>query len=551
MLVDVIVRLDEQGNIRRLEWYNEVLRREWLMLGGNSADEVFAHLGEDSSGTLWWNSERFLYERLKDGGDGAGLMLRQEDRIPELFRKAMDQLEDGIQIYDANARLRYINTVSKKISGFLGYPYPVEGERLMSLYQVTDESSTVLTTIRTKRPLINRFAKFLSATGKTMITCNTGYPLYGEDGEFLGVVALEQDVNVLRKKMERQEKISLAMEQQITTGLYAKNPSGYTFEDYVGSHPKVQEVVALAQSVSAKESNVLLLGETGTGKEIFAQSIHQDSLRSKKKFVAINCAAVPEQLVESILFGTEKGSFTGSLEKPGLFEDADGGTVFLDELNSMSLSMQSKLLRVLQERVFRRVGGNREIRANARVIASCNEDPFLLIKENKLRRDLFYRVATIMIHLPPLREHLDDMEALIWHRIRHSKVQYALPFTQIDPEVIWVLQQYSWPGNVRELNHVVDYAMTVSDDEVLLTEHLPAYILDAVYGPAPTGGAATPVELAVPVIEGGLQKMVKDYEDRVVQQALRQTGGNVSRAAELLGVKRQSLQYRLRRSKEG
>ena len=553
-MVDVIVKLNLSGSVLAITWYNEELRRAWQGYRKAYENQVFSHLSLSApAGSLWWGPRRFRYKRLSTGTESVFLLLEVDNHISELLCRAFDCLDDGVQIYDEDATLIYLNSTSRKMSGFADYNYPVEGKNLMDLYQVTDESSTALTALRTKRPVINRFAKFQTAEGKTIITCNTGYPLVREDGHFLGVVVLEQNANVLRKKKEHNEKISLAMEQEITSGLYAKDPSSYTFEDYVGSSVQVREAVALAQSVAAKESNVLLLGETGTGKEIFAQAIHHDSLRSKKKFVAINCSAVPEQLVESILFGTEKGSFTGSVEKKGLFEEADGGTIFLDELNSMSLAMQAKLLRVLQENSFRRVGGNREIKVNVRVVASCNEDVFQLIRENKLRRDLFYRVATIMIALPPLRDHLDDMETLIWHRIHHSKLKYALQFTKISDEVIWLLQQYRWPGNVRELNHVVDYAMTVSDGEIMLKEHLPTYILDAVC--QSKNLRLEPKEspeilpFSIAHIDRDLKSMMRDFEQQVIQKALQQTQGNITQAAKLLGLNRQNLQYRLRRYK--
>ena len=555
-MVDVVVKLDSSGTVLSLDWHNEELRQAWLGHRTAYENQVFSRLPpSEPAGHLWWGPRRFQYKRLATGGGSTFLLLKLDDQLSELLYRAFDCLDDGVQIYDEDASLVYLNSTSRKMSGFADYNYPVEGKKLMDLYQVTDESSTVLTVLRTKRPVINRFARFQTAEGKTILTCNTGYPLFREDGRFLGVVNFEQNANVLRKKKEHNEKISLAMEQEITTGLYAKDPSTYTFEDYVGSSVQVREAVALAQSVAAKESNVLLLGETGTGKEIFAQAIHHDSLRSKKKFVAINCSAVPEQLVESILFGTEKGSFTGSLEKRGLFEEVDGGTIFLDELNSMSLAMQAKLLRVLQENSFRRVGGNREIKVNVRVIASCNEDVFRLIQENKLRQDLFYRVATIMITLPPLRDHLDDMETLIWHRIRHSKLKYALQFTKISDEVIWLLQQYRWPGNGRELNHVVDYAMTVSDGEVMGKEHLPAYILDAVSYPRElhleAEGAPESAPFSIGRIDRSLQSMMRDFERQVIQKALQQTQGNISQAAKLLGLNRQNLQYRLKRDRKG
>ena len=201
--------------------------------------------------------------------------------------------------------------------------------------------------------------------------------------------------------------------------------SGYTFEHIIGNGENLQKAVRIARKIAPQNNSVLLVGETGTGKEIFAQSIHRCSPRKDKKFVALNCAAIPETLIESLLFGTQKGSFTGSENKVGYFEEAEGGTLFLDEMNSMSLAMQSKILRALQENSFRRVGGQKDISMDVRIISSCNKDPFLCIKENELRKDLFYRLSTVMIELPPLRNHKEDLEELIQYHLRSTVFQYV------------------------------------------------------------------------------------------------------------------------------
>lgn len=420
----------------------------------------------------------------------------------------------------------------------------------MELYHVTDDSSTILTTLRIQRPVINRFARFLSTTGKTIVTCNTGIPLYDDQGSFIGAVSFEQDVHALEKRREQNEKIRLAMQQVITKGLYAKDPTSYTFEDFIGHTSKIKEVVDLAQTVSAKESNILILGETGTGKEIIAQSIHHDSLRSKHKFLAINCAAIPEQLAESILFGTEKGSFTGSVQKRGLFEEADQGTIFLDELNSMGLGLQSKLLRVLQEGVFRRVGGNRDLRSNVRIIASCNENIFQLVEENKLRRDLFYRIATVIIDLPPLRDHIDDLEVLTWHHIHHSNANGVPKFTSVHPEVFRIFRQYKWPGNVRELNHILDYAETVAAGDTLIRDYLPSYLLQAINSSQSVTFFASETDKSKDSClsgQGNLTELLARYETVIIQQALIKHDGNITKAAKSLGIQRQNLQYRLKK----
>ena len=203
---------------------------------------------------------------------------------------------------------------------------------------------------------------------------------------------------------------------------------------FVGQSPAYLALLRNVREVSASSANVLITGESGTGKEVVAKAIHYGGPRAKAPLVTINCAAIPETLIESLLFGTAKGSFTGSEDKAGYFEEANGGTLFLDELNSMSLTMQSKLLRVLQERTFRRVGGKKDLELDVRIISSCNEDPFQTVEENKFRRDLFYRLSSVIIELPPLREHLEDLEQLTQYHLEQTAFQYVHRITDIQPQ---------------------------------------------------------------------------------------------------------------------
>lgn len=554
MLADVVVLLKREGGVRSSVWCNKKITQTPELIAAAYNSSIFGTIKGKDSGIFYWNEKAYIFQKIETDS-GTALLLKEKNTTEERFRAALDHLGEGIQIYDEEANLVYINQASRKMSGFEGINGDVEGANLLDLYQVTNINSTVLTTMRTKQAVINRIANFLTRAGKTIFTVNDGYPLFSPEGRFIGVAAMEQDVKTLNQRRDQLDRITKTIDFQNYSDIFTIQESKeYTLNDYVGSSSEIQEALALANSTAGKECSILLLGETGTGKEIFAQGIHRASARCNKKFVAINCAAVPEQLVESILFGTEKGAFTGSIHKKGLLEDADGGTVYLDELNSMGLAMQAKILRVLQEKTFLRVGGNQEIRIDVRVIASCNEDAFQLIQENKLRRDLFYRIATVIIKLPPLREHLDDLEALIWHRHSITSLKFALPFTKIDPEVLWVLKQYDWPGNVRELNHVVDYTLTVSEKETLLVQHLPAYLLDAVHYPGqmnkdntmlrPDTGGSLSLEHET------LQTLLDAYENQVIQQVLWQVQGNISKAANLLGLKRQSLQYRLRKFKK-
>lgn len=298
--------------------------------------------------------------------------------------------------------------------------------------------------------------------------------------------------------------------------------------------------VAIARRFAAQSANVLLVGETGTGKELFAQSIHKASSRNTGKFIAINCAAVPDTLIESLLFGTKKGSFTGSEERIGLFEEATHGTLFLDELNSMSAGMQAKLLRVVQEGVFRRVGDNSERKVDVRIVSSCNERPEVMISDGKFRRDLFYRLSTVQVEIPPLRSRTGDIAALATGYIQQNSGRYAKHIRGLSTQALEILERYHWPGNVRELYHVLDFALNVTEGDFIKASCLPEYL-----------HAKTRVTGMMPhqsdIIHEKLEDIMGEYEAAVLKQVLEHYGGNISQAANSLGICRQTLSYRIRK----
>lgn len=538
-LFDLVLVLDKEGRIASVRWHNERLSRfygsAWNTCCGSGPAQSLGIPPEQESGSFTWNSEHFWFERFREG-EATFYFVKRQNHREALLEAALDTVKDGVQVYDKNADVVYLNKASRFLSGF-GENAQIEGRNLMDLYPDLDEDySTALTTLRTCQPVQSRFGDYESLEGKKIITLNTGYPVL-EQGELLGTVVQEQDIRILQDKMQYLEKLKAAMAAQISGGLLRRQ-SKYSFSDLVGHSREIRQAVELAERVSLRDGNVLLVGETGTGKEIFAQSIHYASPRQKERFVSVNCAAVPETLIESVLFGTTKGAFTGSVERAGLFEEAGGGTLFLDELNSMSMSMQSKLLRVLQEGTFRRTGGSKDIHTNVRIISACNENPYQLIEDNKLRRDLFYRVGTIMIDIPPLRERLEDVEELAYFHLKQSADRYALNIQSIDPRALQLLRRHSWPGNVRELNHAIDYAINLCTGDTLLPEHLPPTLFRAEPRERETLPTAR-TEL------GRLQDMMDSYESEIIRTALRSCGGNVSKTAALLDIKRQSLQYRI------
>lgn len=505
--------------------------------------EVLPLPDQRPGGSLVWNGAQLSYLLLPAPEGKQYLLLSWNANLEFLYTRALDQLPFGVQIYDKNTHAVYFNQASREIS-HIPSGVNITGRHLLDMYDLEETVSTTMTALRTQSPVIDRVDQFSVDNGTFIASANTSYPIF-QNGQLSGAVTFEHTEETIQKYYQSIQDTRQAL-KHFSGSAAPVRFSGYTFENVIGGSEKLRSAAELAQRVAPQNSPVMLVGETGTGKEIFAQSIHRSSPRAGKKFVAINCAAIPETLIESLLFGTAKGSFTGSEDKAGYFEEASGGTLFLDELNSMSLVMQSKLLRVLQERTFRRVGGKKDLELDVRIISSCNEDPFQTVEENKFRRDLFYRLSSVIIELPPLREHLEDLEQLTWYHLEQTAFQYVHRITRIQPQVYQLLRAYRWPGNVRELFHVLDYAQNVADSDVMTVEHLPAYLRKN-QAPAPRQSAPPTPSGHIDFSHTSLQALMDDYEKEVITQALDRCGYNISQTAQALGILRQSLQYRIRK----
>lgn len=325
----------------------------------------------------------------------------------------------------------------------------------------------------------------------------------------------------------------------------------FNFKQIVGESPAMKKMLGLAAKVAESEvSSVLLQGESGTGKDLVAKAIHYGSERADGPFVAINCAALPATLIESELFGYEKGAFTDAkARKEGLFEQAEGGTLLLDEIGELELSLQAKLLRVLEEGAFRRVGGLKDIPLDVRVLAASNRDLKAESEAGRFRLDLYYRLSIIQIDIPPLRERGDDVLLLSQHyidtigaRLKRNKVHGLSAETQE------VFRKYDWPGNVRELRNVIERALILEDEDKITTEYLPGGFL------APSRLAQTPITGAIEVSTNFVLPAegisLDEAELSFVRQAIERSGGNQTRAAELLGISRDQLRYRLKKLEE-
>jgi two-component system response regulator AtoC len=309
------------------------------------------------------------------------------------------------------------------------------------------------------------------------------------------------------------------------------------FDSLVGESPRMQEVYRLVQRVLNTTSNVLLTGESGTGKDLIARVLHYQGPQAKGPFIAVNCAAIPETLLEAELFGYERGAFTGATQrKPGRFELAAGGTLFLNEIGDMSLVLQAKLLQVLQDRQFERLGGTETITTDARIVAATNQDLQGLIAEGRFRRDLFYRLNVYPIALPPLREHKEDLGPLTMSILKSFGQKLRKEVAGISKEALGLLERYSWPGNVRELENVLERAVILCQGTVVTAQDLPS-LREQLTPPALSGDA-----FRLP--PGGI--VLADVEKALIQQALEQSHQNKSQAAKLLGLSRTQLRTRMR-----
>ncbi len=403
--------------------------------------------------------------------------------------------------------------------------------------------STMFRALTKKEPTLKQQQTYKNLYGKEITTINSTLPII-VDGEAVAAVEVAKDITDIRKMSDKLLKLQENTIEKAAASASKEEislPAGikrYTFEDIYGENPRFKEVVSRAKKAAENDASVFIYGETGTGKELFAQSIHYAGPRKDKPFLAQNCAAIPETLLEGILFGTAKGSFTGAMDRAGLFEQANGGTLLLDEISAMPYDLQSKLLRVLQENYVRRVGGNKDIPIAVRIIATVNEPPEELIAAGKLRKDLYYRLNIINISIPPLRERLDDIPHLTERFLEKHNKRFGKELWMVSEEANKKLQKYDYPGNVRELENIIEQAVSMADREHILTEKLLSM-------------PGTGKRLKRPEFEYEADRPLDEYldaiEERIITEALVAWDGNISKAANALQIKRQTLQHKLKK----
>ncbi len=343
-----------------------------------------------------------------------------------------------------------------------------------------------------------------------------------------------------RRQLEADAEVSVAVEQPVHNPIAPPRPAKRdgALGDLVGSSPEMKAVFSLIERVAGSNVSVLVTGESGTGKELVARALHNLSGRRNKPFVAVNCAAIPETLIESEIFGHEKGAFTGAQERrAGCFELAEEGTLLLDEIGEMPAGTQAKLLRVLEDRKLRRLGSKAETPVDVRVIAATNRDPQEAVAAGQLRADLYYRLNVFNIHMPPLRAHPQDIAAIAEKMIRDMNEKHGCKVTGLAPELLSKLESHRWPGNVRELRNTMERAVVLAGSGRLGIEHLPPGFGTIVSRPASESDTAVHVEVGTTVDEAERQLIIK---------TLNSTVGNKTRAAEILGISTKTLQNKLK-----
>lgn len=443
-------------------------------------------------------------------------------------------LNEGVHIVDSSGISIFYNETMAKMEQ-TSVNDILEKDFIHSFRDIKLEESTIYQALRSGERTYDRPQQYTSLSGKPISTVNTTIPVMDEQGKRIAAIEVANNITQLTQLSERI--MTLQEQMDPPRAAKAKKLKKYRFTDLIGTDPSFQKSIELARRASQNDEPVFIYGETGTGKELFAQSIHYDGNRARGPFLAQNCAALPGNLLEGILFGTVKGSFTGALDRAGLFEQANGGTLLLDELNSMPYDLQSKLLRTLQESYIRRVGGLRDIPIDVRVIATVNEDPQELFERGVLRKDLYYRLSVINIEIPPLRERKSDIPKLAESLVAKHSAKFSQGKFQIAQDTVDLLMAYDYPGNIRELENILVQAMFNVDHQNILTPEL-------VTLPSIQKHNKQAVEFQAGESFAGY---IEGIEKNILADMFQRYNGNVSRCASALKMKRQTLQHKLKK----
>lgn len=453
----------------------------------------------------------------------------------EILSAILKCIDEAIHVVNTDGITIFYNEVAAKHDGL--DIKEVIGKPLLTVFpSLNEQSSTLLKVILTKKPIYNETQTFVNLHGRKIETVNTTLPIFVQ-GELIGAVEIAKDYSRIKQLSERLLDVQKTIKHR--SGKAIKQQAGYTFSDLHTNNPQFLQIKHKAEKLAKSDSPILVYGESGTGKELFVQAIHNASYRSNGPFIAQNCAAIPENLLESILFGTSKGSYTGAVDRPGLFELANGGTLFLDELNSMPYDLQAKLLRVLEDGAVRRVGSTTIQSVNVRVISAMNVFPGAAMDQNQLRTDLFYRLNVLTFQLTPLRDRKEDILYLSNMFINQYNNLLHKQINGMDTDISVTFLHHTWPGNVRELKHTIEYMMNVCEGQYLTLNDLPVMLQQQ----KPSDRELTGPKRSSFV----LREQLMMVEQELISEALAACEGNIQKAAKLLEIPRQTLQYKIKK----
>lgn len=468
-----------------------------------------------------------------------------ERKFFEALIQAIEHIDDGIHIIDASGKTIYYNHAAKELDE-IDVDKAI-GRHILEVYpSLSFETSTLLQVMKTCKPMFNIEQNFINYKGDKISTINTSLPIT-YNNKIVGAVEISKNITKVRELSEKIVNLQSKLYENSNTLTNTKNTATYNFLDIIGCSKEMLKIKSLGIKAAQSDSPVLVSGATGTGKELIVQSIHNSSKRKSNPFIAQNCAALPTNLLESILFGSVKGSFTGAENRAGLFELANGGTLFLDEVNSMPLELQAKLLRVLQDGKIRRVGANSTVDVDVRIISAVNVPVQKVVELGQIRNDLFYRLNVITFEIPPLKDRTEDIPLLVEYFVNKYNQKCNKFFKGVSKEVMDIFNLYEWPGNIRELQHAIESAISLYDGELIREEYLPFqfkgmvnnnnnYIIDNNNHVSKEFNNIQSLELSL-----------KTYEKELIINSLKKSGNNISKAARLLDIPRQTLQYKIKK----
>ncbi|WP_299089095.1 sigma 54-interacting transcriptional regulator [uncultured Metabacillus sp.] len=457
-------------------------------------------------------------------------MFLESFETKQMLEAILGSIDEAIHAVNSEGITIYYNKVAAKHDGV--EIDEVLGKHVLDVFpSLTRQTSTLLKVIETGKPIYQQSQTYKNSKGQLIDTVNTTIPIK-VGNRIAGAVEIAKDLTKVKQLSEKLLELQQKMNNKKTKPS-SSSGAKYNWDDLITNCDSMKKVISQGKRAAFSSSPVMVYGETGTGKELLVQSIHNASSRKSGPFIAQNCSSLPESLLESILFGTTKGSFTGAVDRAGLFELAHGGTLFLDEIHTMPLDFQAKLLRVLEDGVIRRVGGTESYIVDVRIIVAMNEHPYRCMEKKLLRSDLFFRLNVFFLELPPLREREGDIPLLVNHFIKKYNYLFNKLVIHIDELVQAKLEKHSWQGNVRELEHTIEYAMNMAEGDNLTMKDLPDFLKEV--------SSEEKINLSP------LKETVEKVETQLIQQALAQTKGNVLKASVILEVPRQTLQYKMKK----